>query len=392
MPEPKTNPTPDQRQVVAQQQPSGLPAGEAGRAQSEADANGQKQPTVTKVLREAKRDAVPVDFDFEINPQSRPAMDPMNPPEERQEQNAQSPNPIDQMANGIEIEYRGQKETIPVDAARTMLQQFKTMSGMSPIIGLANQVADKLGIKDPREVAAFIQQAIMSHVTQQGGGDPNAAAGQGGQQPPASAQQQREATPGVKQPELPPEISPEVDAAVDAFFSQNGLTPTPEVRDSMRNMIAYGKHIKEVANAFPALAADVNIFKQATQVNSQRALDDAVNARAAKVAAELGIDTQEEVQGFSGWVADANKAFPGFSKSIATNPDAMEAAVRQYHLASTGKKALAAQATQKGNVQADLARAGGDAPGGRSGGGANFAQAAKPDDQKAFEQDVMSRM
>lgn len=379
----KTNPTPTEGQATAQTQPTGLPPGDMGKPKTEADANGQTQPQTTKTLREAKRVAIPVDFDFDVDPEPRPKMDPMNPPEAKQEQNPQSPNPIDAMAGGIEIEFKGQKEMIPLDSARTMLQQFKNMSAMSPVVGLAGQIADAMGIKDPREVAAFIRDAVMKATK---GGDPANAAMQ---QTPPTAEEAAKAA-GVPPVVVPPSIPPEVDKVVDDFFASNGLQPTPEVRESMRNMVAYGKHVKDMAAAFPQLQSEVLTFKKAQEVNSQRALTDAVNARAAKVAAELGIDTQEEVQGFQAWVSEVGQTFPGFQRSITTNPDAMDKAIRQYHVFSVGQRALSNQKNQRQQVQGDLSRAGGDAPGGRPA----FAQTqtAPKDEVKAFNDDIMARM
>lgn len=377
-----TNNTPTEAQVTAQTQPTGLPPGDAGRQVNEADTNGQTGATVSKPLREAKRMVVPVDFDFAVDPEPRPNMDPMNPPAAQQQQNPQQQNPIDALADGIEVEFKGQKQKVSLDDARTMIQQFKSMSTMSPVYGVAKQIADTLGINDPRQVADLLKEAVMGHITKQQGNAPAA-----GNEPPASAQQQAQAA-GLSMPAVPPEITPEVDAAVNAFFEQNGLTPTPEIREGMRFILAYGKHVKDVAQAFPQIAADVKMFKDAQQVNSQRALEDTVNARAAKVAAELGIDTQAEVDGFKAWVGEVAQTFPGFVPSIKSNPDAMEKAIRQYHVHAAGTKALTQQQTMRQNVTNDLSRAGGDAPGGR---GANFAAPPK-DDQKAFEQDMMSRM
>lgn len=380
-----TNNTPTEAQVTAQTQPTGLPPGEMGKPGNEADANGKSGQTVSKPLREAKRMVVPVDFDFQVDPEPRPNMDPMNPPAANQQQNPQSQNPIDALAQGIEVEYRGQKEMVPLDAAKTMIQQFKSMSSMSPVYGVAKQLAEAMGITDPRQVAELLKTAVMDHMSkQQGNGAAPAPA-----PAPATAQEQA-AVAGNPIPAVPPQISPEVDAAVDAFFQQNGLTPTPEIRDSMRMMMAYGKHVQDVAQAFPQIAADVKMFKDAQQTHTQRALEDSVNARAAKVAAELGIDTAEEVQGFQQWVSEVGKTFTGFVPSIRSNPEAMEKAIRQYHVFSVGQRTLTQQKTTRENVTSDLARAGGDAPGGR--GGANFAAPPAKDDQKAFEQDMMSRM
>lgn len=379
--QPKTNNTPTEAQVTAQTQASGLPPGDMGKQKTEADANGQQGGQVTKTVREAKRVTIPADFDFEVDPEPRPPMDPMNPPAPTQGQNPQSPNPIDAMANGIEIEFRGQKQQISLEDAKTMIQQFKSISGMSPVVGLANEVASKLGIKDPREVAALMQQALMAHMQKQMGDQ-----GQG-QQPPATADQQRQAT-GAPEMPVTPTVTPEVRAAVKDFFETNGLTPTPEVEQSMLAMVAYGKHIEQMAAAFPQIAADVKMFKDAQQTHAQRALQDAIGARAAKVAAELGIDTQEEVAGFQEWAKGTEKQFPGFVNNIRTNPDAMETAIRTYHTLNEGRRALEAKKGLETKVNQDLSRAGGDAPTGRGGTGAPAPQ----NDQKAFEADLMSRM
>ena len=386
MSEVKTNPTPTEAQVTAQTQASGVPAGQ-NTNDNEADANGKKQETTTKVVREAKRVVIPADFDFAVDPEPRPSIDPMNPPAAQQQQNQQSQNPVNALADGIEIEFRGQKQKIGLDEARTMIQQFKSVSAMSPVVGLANQIADTLGIKDPRQVAELIKEAVTSYA-KNGNGQPGQPPAGDPAQPGTAAQ--AAAAAGVQPQAVPPEIGPEVDAAVDAFFSQNGLTPTPEVREGMRNILAYGAHIQTIAKSFPQLVADVDVFKRSAEVNSRRALSDAVNARAAKVAAELGIDTAEEVQGFQGWVNEVATTFPGFKNSIATNPEAMEKAIRQYHIFSVGQRTLTKQTETRQNVQADLGRAGGDATGGRA--ADPSAPAAKPDEQKAFNDDMMGRM
>jgi hypothetical protein len=379
-----TNNTPTEAQVTASQQPSGVPKGDLGTPKTEAAANGDAPAQMTKAVRENKRVTIPVDFDFETDPDPRPPMDPMNPPAAKQQQNPTGPSPVDQLAqNGIEIEFRGQKETVSLDAARTMLQQYKNMSSMSPVVGLANTIAEQLNIKDPREVAALIQTALMTHMKAQAGGDQA--------QPPApDAEQMRQQTNGAPFSPAPPQITPDVQQAVKAFFDGNGLTPTPEMESAMTTMLAYGKHIQDMAAAFPQLAADVKMFKDATATNAQRALQDAVGARAAKVAGELGIDTQEELAGFQAWVQKTNNTFPGFTQRIRGNPDAMDEAIRTYHAVTEGTRAITAKKALETQVGKDFARAGGDAaPNGRVGTGAPPPAA---DDQKSFERDMMARM
>lgn len=342
-----------------------------------------------------------IDPDFDLAPPrdgGRPNVgDPLNPTEPQQGTNPQQPNPVQQMVtDGIRIKFNGQEEVIPLDKATIMLQQYKNVSKFGDIHSLTNDFMQQTGITDPKQAAALIAQALMAQYGQQqqapAAAQSNPAAATdpagGGAAPNVEALNQAMAAAAA----LQAGPDPAVVAQVKANFEAQGLNLPDDMIANFAMMQQYGQQVTAVAKALPMLAAEINVYKQQQAQNAELTQQAAVDAQAAKTAQELGIDTPEEVEAFTGWVKQMDQGFPGFQEDIRTDPQKMDLAIRQFYYSATGQRAIEQRNQTHQQVNTDLARAGGDGVPAARPGGMGGANPAGSNDAAKFNRDMMDAM
>ncbi|QDP51150.1 MAG: hypothetical protein Unbinned1190contig1000_43 [Prokaryotic dsDNA virus sp.] len=334
------------------------PPAEAPQPATDAEANPDKDG-----LRAADRlyanDRLEADYDYDV-------MQDVDPREDRQPEDANQQDLAEEGESAIDrmlrIKYRGKEEDVSEEDAVTMIQQFKMMDNKyGPILQLARNLSEQTGESDPQKLAEImagsIGQAVENRVNEM---QPEAAAMQQPEQPdPALMQRQQQDLETSRQ-------------QAQAFFDDNGLTPTNEAMHSMTNMIMYGDQISRVANTLPQLMADVEAFKQSQAMNAQESQRKLVDSTASAVAAELGIDTEQEFNDYLSWVDGQEEFIPNYKQVISQNPKAMERSIRDYHAIATGNRNTQEQMAMKKQVEKNIQRAGGetvasrgsDAPGG----------------------------
>jgi hypothetical protein len=359
-------------------------------------------PAQTSVRPERTQGTVPADFDFEIRKgtprsASAEAMSTDNPPPETTQTNAgqAGPRPND-LPSTMRIKFRGEDREYPVDTIRQLAQQGLAVGENSPVLGVINEIKRQTGISDPRKLAELVMTAVQRIVQQQGangggngamppngGGNgmmpPNGAGGAdvapvnplqamaGGA--PAAAAAARVAAQAASRPFALPPPNPNAEQDMQALEQMNGLQFPDGARSALMAMFKHGNALDTMVGTYGGLVQQVQKFQQDLQMRSQQALQSAVNAEAARVATELGIDTPEEVAGFAKFIGETDSEFPGFKQRVLQDPRAMGSAIRKYYEVAAGRRAIAERKDATQRVSADLARAGGEMASPRPGGG-----------------------
>jgi len=166
----------------------------------------------------------------------------------------------------------------------------------------------------------------------------------------------------------PPNDNAEQD--MQSLEQMNGLQFPDGARNALMSMFRHGNALDTMVKSFGPLVQQVQSFSQDLQRRSQMALQSAINAEAARVATELGIDTPEEVAGFASFIKETDAEFPGFKNRVLADPKAMGSAIRKYYEVAAGRRAIAERKDATQRVSADLSRAGGEMASPRPGGGA----------------------
>lgn len=353
-------------------------------------------PAQTSTRPERTAGTVPADFDFEIRrgtprSASAEAISTDTPPPDTSQTNAgqAGPRPND-LPSTMRIKFRGEEREYPVDTIRQLAQQGLAVGSDSPILGVINEIKRQTGISDPRQLAQLVMTAVQRIRDQQaqGGGGrggngamPMAGAGGADVAPmnplqamaggaPAAAAAATAARQAAQAPFSLPPPNPNAEQDLQALEQMNGLQFPDGARSALMAMFKHGNALDTMVGSYGGLVQMVQKFQQDLQQRSQQALQSAVNAEAARVATELGIDTPEEVQGFASFVGETEREFPGFKSRVLQDPRAMGSAIRKYYEVAAGRRAIAERKDATQRVSADLARAGGEMASPRPGGGA----------------------
>ena len=339
----------------------------------------------TSVRPERTQGTIAPDFDFEIRQgtprsASAEAISTDNPPQETTQGPAPDttagPRPNDAPST-MRIKFRGEEREYPVDTIRALAQQGLAVGENSPILGVLNEIKRQTGITDPRKLAELVMTAVQKIVANGGGG----GGGAGGPAPadplsamaggaPAAAAAATAAAQAAAQPfSLPPPYEG-AENDLQQMEQMNGLQFPDGARNAMMAMFKHGNALETMVKHFGPMVQTMQRFQQDLQQRSQQALQSAVNAEAARVAQELGIDTPEEVQGFAAFVKETDAEFPGFRNRVLQDPKSMGGAIRKYYEIAAGRRAIAERKESTQRVSSDLARAGGEMASPRPGGGA----------------------
>lgn len=334
-------------------------------------------------------ETVPADFDFEVRhttprSASAEASSTENPPGETTQGPAGEagvrPNAEPQT---MRIKFRGEDREYPLETIKTLAQQGLNVAGDSPVLGVINEIKKQTGITDPKKLAELVMMAVQKVAGGAGAPRINMAERAVENANVAAAA----AAPAL---ELPPP-NPEAESVVLEFEQANGLQLPEAMRAAILNIVKHGQSLDTIVNTYGAMFKQVQGFSADLQRRSTMALSSAVNAEAARVAQELGIDTQEEVQAFAKFVGDYDQDFPGFKARIMKDPKAMGKAVRTFYEISIGRRTNAERAAHTDKVNTDLVRAGGDMSASpRPGGGLPSSQPSTDDSN--FEKDLMAKM
>ncbi|NDD54898.1 hypothetical protein EBZ39_13715 [bacterium] len=267
----------------------------------------------------------------------------------------QGPSPIKVMFDGEEREYAP-------EAAVNMIQQMLNMKKLDPILSAVNKLKESTGIVDNNELANFLLQNANNPEVK--------AAMDQVQNPPAVQPDPNAESPLVKAAtQAAAKSDAEVKAQVDEFFNSNGLTPTPALETAMTNLVRWGDVLGTLGANLPAVVNDLNASKQITRAIQSNALEQAVGIAATRAVQELGIeDNEANMADFTNFVKAQDTIMPGYAQRVSADPDATYNAIKIWGATFAVKKAQREAAEQKGEVQADMARAGGDAAAGRGAG------------------------
>lgn len=267
----------------------------------------------------------------------------------------QGPSPIKVMFDGQEREYTP-------EVAGTMIQQMLNMKKLDPILNAVNQLKASTGITDNNEFASFLLANANNPEVK--------AALEQVQNPPVTQPDPAAESPLVKAAtQAASKTDAEVKAQVDEFFTSNGLSPTPALEAAMTNLVRWGDVLGTLGANLPAVVNDLNASKQITMAIQANAAEQAVGIAATRAVQELGIDdTEENMADFTNFVQAQDAIMPGYKARVAANPDATYNAVKLWGATFAVRKAQHEAAEQKGQVAADMARAGGDSAAGRGAG------------------------
>ena len=342
----------------------------------------------TSIRPEKTQGTIAPDFDFEIRQgtprsASAEAITTDNPPQETTQGPAPGtqagPRPSD-LPSTMRIKFRGEEREYPVDTIRQLAQQGLAVGENSPVLGVINEIKRQTGITDPRKLAELVMSAVQKIVQangQNGGGPANGGdaaptnplQAMAGGAPAAAA-----AATAAAQAAAPPFTMPPPYEGAENDLQQmeqmNGLQFPDGARNALMAMFKHGNALETMVKNFGPMVQTMQRFQQDLQQRSQQALQSAINAEAARVATELGIDTPEEVAGFAAFVKETDAEFPGFKNRVLQDPKAMGGAIRKYYEIAAGRRAIAERKETTQRVSADLSRAGGEMASPRPGGGA----------------------
>jgi len=342
----------------------------------------------TSVRPERTQGTIAPDFDFEISkgtPRSAAAqaITTDNPPPETTQDSAgqAGPRPSD-LPSTMRIKFRGEEREYPVDTIRQLAQQGLAVGENSPVLGVINEIKRQTGITDPRQLAQMVMSAVQKIIQQQqngtGGGPANGGGAPAPTNPlqamaggaPAAAAAATAAAQAASQPFSMPPPNDNAEQDMQQLEQMNGLQFPDGARNALMNMFKHGNALDTMVKNFAPMVQTMQRFQQDLQQRSQMALQSAVNAEAARVATELGIDTPEEVKGFASFINETDGEFPGFKNRVLADPKAMGSAIRKYYEVAAGRRAIAERKESTQRVSSDLARAGGEMASPRPGGGA----------------------
>lgn len=264
---------------------------------------------------------------------------------------------------GIRIVFKGQEEVIPEDQAATMIQQYKGINqNYGPYMELAKRLAD--AGYGPQDGAQLLVEAVQRMQ----------AAGQQPNQPTGEQPGQQNSQPATEQAPNPgADADAEAERLTRELFDSNGLSPTPEVFERFKNMMKYSGQIEGFAGQLQTVVSKVSEMEGRTQRTVEQARAAAVDAAAARVANELGVNDETNFNAFLQHVEQREQVFPGMKQAIFASPRAMEQAIRDWHTmtAGTGTAADNKANALESTIHKDAARAGGDfvPSSGGSGGG-----------------------
>lgn len=321
------------------------------------------------------RETVAPDFDFDTNPDPRPAGSPTA--DQPQQTNPQGEPPASQVADGIKIVFKGREEVIPVDKAATMLQQFRNIDEQyGPYHVLARQLKEA-GV-DPARGAQLLVEAYNKTFganTRPTGTNPADNVTAAPAAAPAAAISDDQAAEKAKE-----------------ITAQMGVN-NPDFEQAVANILKHGSTLAQLAGTVPSLVNDVNRVKQAHVAAANNAHLTSINQHAEAVASELGINDEANFTEFQAWVQDLEQTIPGTMQGIMRSPQAVEKAIRLFAEQKKGREAQRAADALRQQVNNDRARAGGEAvtPAGR-GGAAPGAAANKADAQKAFNDEMLAAL
>lgn len=257
-------------------------------------------------------------------------------------------------SKGIRIVYKGKEEFVPEDTAATMLQQFKGLNeSHGPYLEMGRRFAE--AGYSPQDGANLIAEAVQR---MQAGGA--AAPAQAAVAATAATEPVKAAVAAVENGGTATDA--EAEKITRELFDSNGLSPTPEAFERMKNMMRYGGQIADMAAQIEGAVKDIGAIKGRHEQTLTQARAASVDATAARVADELGVNSADKFEAFTGFLKEQDGLFPGYAAAAAGNPKAMEAAIRLWHRLTSGAGTEAetrANAIAAG-VQKDAARAGGD--------------------------------
>ena len=325
------------------------PPANAPKTNSEADANPD-QDGLKAADRLYANDRLEADYDFEVAQDVDPREGRQPGDAAEQDQGQEAEGAIDRM---LRIKYRGKEEDVPEADAITMVQQFKMMDNKyGPILEMARDLSEKTGETDPEKIAQMLASSM-----QRASQDPALL---GTPYPEAPAPEVMAEAPPQMLQQRDPQALAQAQTKAQAFFDDNGLTPTEDALDSMKNMIMYGNELSTVASMLPKMMADIEGFKQEQQSNAAASKRTLVDTTAEATASELGIDTEQEFNDYVSWVDEQEKFIPGYKEIISGNPQAMDKSIRDYHAISMGNKNTQENAAMKASVEKTIKRAGGE--------------------------------
>lgn len=252
-----------------------------------------------------------------------------------QEGNQQQQNPISK----LKVLFRGEEREYDETAARNMVQQFLARDN-SPMSQLTKQLQQQLGVQDEAQVAQIVARAMAFAAEK-------AVADRQGGDAPAGVQALQQ----QQQQDSPPAQQVDVDAALSQLESENGIRLPAEMRSSLATLLARANDVAKIAEAFPAITADVNAFKDNLETQRAQALASELDSVGARVAQEEGLNDEEDYPAYEQYVAEQNQMFPGYAQTTSSNPKALEKSLRDFAKIRKGQKLAADQAAMQQQVQ-----------------------------------------
>jgi len=252
-----------------------------------------------------------------------------------QEGNQQSQNPVTK----LKVTFKGEDREYDETAARNMIQQFLVRDN-SPMAQLTKQLQQQLGITDEAALAQVVTRSLQ-YASEQA--IANAKNGQTQQQQPAglAALAAQGSTAGAETNAPPQQI--DVEAALSQLETENGIRLPSEMRTSLGTLLARANDVAKIAEAFPAIARDVNNFKDNLETQRAQTLASELDGVGARVAQEENLSDDEDFPLYEQYVAEQNQLFPGYAQATATNPRALEKSIRDFAKMRKGQKLQAEQ-------------------------------------------------